>query len=172
MLNEHLTAWETKYPALVEEIKDGLYVDNGIGEGENVEVTKKKAEITEIFQDATFNLHKLHSNVAELEDLPQNDQQDNTGQPDRTFAKEKFGTHGPGSKTLGMSWNKKEDTLSVVVDKERSVATTKRGAQAQLASIYDPLGLVSPTTQQDQTLGSRTPGSLEETVDRMVRAVT
>ena len=47
--------------------------------GENVEVTKKKVETTEIFQDATFNLHKWHSNVAKLEDVPQNDQRDNTG---------------------------------------------------------------------------------------------
>ena len=63
--------------------------DNG---GENVgEVTKKKAETTEIFQDATFNLHKWHSNVAELEDVPQNDQRNNTGQPDTTSQRNSLG---------------------------------------------------------------------------------
>ena len=46
---------------------------------------------------------------------------------------------------LGLPWSKKEDTLSVdAVNKEP--ATTKRSALLQLASVYDPPGLTSPTT--------------------------
>ena len=87
VLNEHLTAWETKHPALVEEIKKGLYVDDVMTGGENVdEVTEKKLKTTEIFQDATFKLHKWHSNEAELEGMPQDEQANKTDVP--TFAKE------------------------------------------------------------------------------------
>ena len=92
-LNEHLTAWETKHPALVEEIKKGLYVDNVMTGGANVkEVTEKKLNTTEIFQDATFKLHKWHSNEAKLESMPQDEQANKTDVP--TFAKEQFETHG------------------------------------------------------------------------------
>ena len=46
---------------------------------------------------------------------------------------------------MGLPWNKSDDTLSVVTSNV-DVANTKRAALSQLAKIYDPLGLVSPTT--------------------------
>ena len=52
-----------------------------------------------------------------------------------------------------MSWNREKDTLSVVLDKERRATTTKSpGALSNLASVYDPLGLVSPTTLQGKLI--------------------
>ena len=47
------------------------------------------------------------------------------------------------SRILGLSWNKKRDTVSVEVPSEQA-RLTKRGTLAKLAKIYDPLGLVSP----------------------------
>ena len=62
-----------------------------------------------------------------------------------TFAKQQLGPRHAETKLLRLPWNKKEDTLSVdTVNKEP--ATTKRSALSQLASVYDPLGLISPTT--------------------------
>ncbi len=47
---------------------DGLYVDHLMLGGPNVEeVAEKKAATTEMFEDATFALHKWHSNREELE---------------------------------------------------------------------------------------------------------
>ena len=82
--------------------------------------------------------------------MPQDEQANKTDVP--TFAKEQFGTHGAESKLLGMSWNREKDALSVVLDKERRATTTKRGALSNLASVYDPLGLVSPTTLQGKLI--------------------
>ena len=129
-------------------IQDQL--EKGIVKPAPLIATEKKLKTSEIFQDATFKLHKWHSNEAELESMSQDEQANKTDVP--TFAKEQFGTHGAESKLLGMSWNREKDTLSVVLDKERRAATTKRGALSNLASVYDPLGLVSPTTLQGKLI--------------------
>ena len=87
VLNEHLKSWEKEYPDLVKEIMDGLYIDDVMTGGENVyEVAEKKAKAIEVFEDASFTLHKWHSNVNELEDRettlrePTNDPEDNVCQ--------------------------------------------------------------------------------------------
>ena len=148
VLNEHLTGWEKEYPALVKEIKDGLYVDDVMLGGDDVDdVKRKKANTVEVFDDATFSLHKWHSNVTELEGAAQTADDSDVGNLETTFAKQQLGTgNETGTKILGMGWNKSEDTLSVIVNNEESAATTKRKALSQVASIYDPLGIVSPTT--------------------------
>ena len=82
--------------------------------------------------------------------MPHDEQAHKTDVP--TFAKEQLRTHGAESMLLGMSWDREKDTLSVVLDKERKATTTKRGALSNLAGVYDPLGLVSPTTLQGKLI--------------------
>ena len=49
------------------------------------------------------------------------------------------------AKTLGVSWNLNSDELGVVCDVNlKSVPATKRELLSYIASIYDPLGLLSP----------------------------
>lgn len=58
----------------MEEIERELYVDDILSGGPTTEeVKQKKATTTEIFAQATFHLHKWHSNVKELEldDVPE-----------------------------------------------------------------------------------------------------
>ena len=45
---------------------------------------------------------------------------------------------------LGLPWNKEKDTIAVTFPKE-SADITKRGILHFLASVYDPIGLASPT---------------------------
>ena len=47
------------------------------------------------------------------------------------------------SKLLGLPWDKVQDTLRVVFPAE-TAELTKRGVLANLAKVYDPLGLVLP----------------------------
>ena len=54
-------------------------------------------------------------------------------------------SQGENSSLLGLAWNKERDTVAITVPQERATLT-KRGILAKLAKIYDPLGLVSPTT--------------------------
>jgi hypothetical protein len=96
-----------------------------MGGGTTVEETgQKKAAVVvvEVFEDATFRIHKWHSNTPELE--PTNEVQ--TEPEEITYSKNKLGgVDQPEGKLLGLSWNRQQDTL---------------------AKIYDPLGLVFPTT--------------------------
>jgi hypothetical protein len=50
VISHHLKSWEQEYPDVVKEIRDGLYVDDLMVGGSNVEeVAEKKATTTEVF---------------------------------------------------------------------------------------------------------------------------
>ena len=146
VLNEHLKSLEERYPTLVKEILDGLYVDDLMTGGANAkEVREKQIKAIEVFQDATFRLHKWHSNVEHLENTESNPSKELVDVDQSTFAKRQLGHSQSEKKLLGLPWNKSEVTLSVVTVSQEP-ATTKRSALSQLAGVYDPLGLISPTT--------------------------
>lgn len=63
-----------------------------------------------------------------------------------TFAKQQLGEPCVrGSSLLGLGWNKECDDMIVSFPEWKS-DPTKRGILRKLASIYDPLGSVSPVT--------------------------
>ena len=91
-----------------------------------------------IFRDAKFELHKWHSNKATLET-------ENKQEEEQTFAKAKLGVKPGETKLLGLLWNKENDTLLTTFPETPSELTEKEILRF-LASVYDPFGLVSPTT--------------------------
>ena len=135
----HLKLWELQKP-IVKDLLESMYVDDLISGEVNVQqVVSLKEGAIEIFKDASFNLHKWHSNVPELETKQSTD-------GDLCYAKQQLET-GSGGKTtlLGLSWDKIADTIGVNIPDEKAVPT-KRGILAKIAKLYDPLGLASPTT--------------------------
>lgn len=148
VLRCHFASWESRKPKIVAELRNSLYVDDLVGGGATVEEAKElKQQSTEIFEDATFTLHKWHSNAAVLEDP--------TCTPpgkEETYAKQQLGEPmGEESSILGLGWNKVRDELSISFPEEKAVET-KRGVLRKLATIYDPLGFVSPLTLQGKLL--------------------
>ncbi len=143
VINQHLDNWEDQYPEIVKELRDGIYVDDLMTGGTTVKETEqKKATAVEVFEDATFTIHKWHSNAPELEPISEVP----TEPEETTYAKSKLGgVEQPEGKLLGLPWNRKQDTLSVTLTKEYDTAT-KIGVLSKMAKIYDPLGLISPTT--------------------------
>ena len=142
VINEHLRHWETKYTEAVKEIRDNLYVDDLITGGESVQsIGTKRLRTVEVFEDATFHLHKWHSNDSTLENY------DRTNQPeeDLTYAKQHLGSNECEAKLLGLPWNKTEGALTIRTSSEREIST-KREALSELFKVYDPLGLASPST--------------------------
>ncbi len=117
-------------------------MDDLISGGENVNSAGKlKNKATEIFANATFTLHKWHSNVRELESSDKVN-------PEvlETFAKQQLGIpKGEEASILGLPWKKKEDTIGVKFP-SGPAEPTKRGILGKVARIYDPLGLVAPFT--------------------------
>ncbi len=144
VLNEHLNCWEAKHPDLVKEIRDDLYVDDLMLGGDDItKVRAKRSKAIDVFEDTTFHLQKWHSNVENLEENERVTVL--TTEDETTFAKHQLGIDIPNIKLLGLSWDKAKDTISVVMNKGVP-AITKKGTLSHLAKVYDPLGLVSPTT--------------------------
>lgn len=101
--------------------------------------SEKKA--VQIFSNATFQLHKWHSNVKQLEE----DTNLIVASEEQSFAKQQLNVKPTESKMLGLKWDKEQDILAVVIPEEET-QPTKRGILGKMAKIYDPLGLIAPLT--------------------------
>lgn len=124
----HLSSYKD---SVAENLKNNIYVDNvitgarDIGEAK-VMYTKAKS----MFKDASMNLREWLTNNKELlEFIPSIDKADTNG-----------------VKVLGQNWKVEEDTLTIAVPKvgTESLGLTKRCVLKTIASVFDPLGLVSP----------------------------
>ena len=83
-----------------------------------------KEKATVVFRDACFTLHKWQSIAPEL----QADQSSAEDAEEATYTKQQLGApRGKMSRILGLSWNKKRDTVTARL--------TKRGILAKLAKI-------------------------------------
>ena len=87
-------------------------------------------------------MHKWHSK----EKLLEGDQIE-AGDSEQTYAKQQLGVTHDETKLLGLHWSKSEDKITVTFPTKLG-ETTKRGVLQTLASIYDPIGIVSPVTLQ------------------------
>ena len=147
VVERHLESWEAREPELVAKIRKSLYVDDLLSGKPTVADAKVfKEGAIKIFEDAKFTLHKWHANVPELEG------EQPSMETESTFAKQQLGPSTDAeSSLLGLSWNKEADVFSVVVP-EMKTTVTKRELLRNLASIYDPLGLVSPVTLKGKTI--------------------
>ncbi len=107
-----------------------------------------KEETVEIFNRAGFQLHKWHSNVLELEnDQTREDNQSKTD--DESYATTWL--KKDETKLLGLKWDKRNDMLAVKFpDKQKKI--TKTAVLQSVASIYDPLGIVSPVTLEGKLI--------------------
>ena len=128
---------------IIEKIDEDLYVDDLTSGDVTVEGAQKlKSVATESFRRAGFELHKWNSNAPELEE-----QDTISGSADQSFAKEQLGVARKDNKILGIYWMKVEDAIGIKIpDTVAKVVYTKRGILVFLASIYDPLGIISPCT--------------------------
>ena len=103
------------------------------------ELRTLKETAVAVFGEAQFELHKGHSSAPEFEV---------SSAPDdcnQSYAKEQLGVKLGETKTLGLPWDKTEDTIAVTFP-EPSPEVTKREMLRFLASIYDLLGVASPVS--------------------------
>ena len=140
-IKHHSERYEKGQPETVMDLKQNMYVDGVIEEGDNMESAKKfKEKIAKMFNGAGFKLHKWHSNVAELEE----EEGVSQIETDKTYAKQQLSKGDTKATIFGISWNKQDDQLEVKFP-QRHTEVTKRAVLQYLASAYDPIGLISPT---------------------------
>ena len=99
-----------------------------------------------MFRQATFHLHKWHSNVTELELTEETETGD-----DLSYTKQQLGIKPRVCGLLGLKWNKLTDEVGVTIPEEVA-QPTKRGILGKVARIYDPLGPIAPITLQGKLL--------------------
>ena len=127
-----------------------MYVDDLLTGGQTIPQAEDRKERTvEIFEDASFKLHKWNSNASELEV----NGEPSAGNDEETYAKQQLGGDSTDTRTLGLKWNKSSDTLTVSFPTVHIVSTTtKRTILSKLAKVYDPLGVVSPITLEGKII--------------------
>ena len=110
VLECHFDAWAKKYPDFIKELRRSLYVDDLLTGGKTVlEARVRKEKSNEVLNVATFQLHKWHSNVEELE----RDGDGAGSNEEQSFAKQQFGVQPSETRMLGLKWNKVEDILTI-----------------------------------------------------------
>ncbi|CAD6196229.1 unnamed protein product [Caenorhabditis auriculariae] len=116
---------------LAQEILRNCYVDNifyGSDTCNDGEIFYRKSK--KIFHDAAMNLCQFTSNDDTLNTFFMNAE-----------AKPKESCN---QKLLGIQWNTERDEIAVVLPQVQQGLLTKRRVLQQTASVYDPLGLITP----------------------------
>ncbi|KAI1712841.1 pao retrotransposon peptidase domain-containing protein [Ditylenchus destructor] len=115
---------------LAAELKHNMYVDDGtLGAESEEEALFKCSQSKLIFQRAGMNLRGyLVNSDAVMSQIPEEDRSNNDN-----------------PKFLGIPWNSQLDELTIKFPTQSTaVVPTRRSVLAELASTFDPLGLVSP----------------------------
>ena len=95
----------------IEDIQENLFVDDlTSGDQTYQEVMVLKETAKDVLASAGFTLHKIHSNLPEVED-----KQHHPSNPESTmtYAKQHVGTKPSETKILGIPWDKGRDELSI-----------------------------------------------------------
>lgn len=127
------------FPTTVEKAIKGTYIDDVITGADTVEEAKElRTQLSEIFASGGFHLRKWASNsTAALAGVPEEDIEVKAAieLDDSTTIK-----------TLGIHWQPCSDEFKFVYHQPQISQPTKRVILSQIASLYDPLGLLAPTS--------------------------
>ena len=170
VLRHHLESFNDTDPELTSKVKENFFVDDvvtGADSAESAYQLYQKAK--DVLRQGGFTLRKWKSNNqdlmqrindAEKSNILENGQKENPEIQD-SFAKETLGTtadkHESKTKVLGIGWDMQSDTLEINLSKVSNLdlnpgLPTKRIILSTLASIFDPLGLVSPVLVSPKVL--------------------
>jgi hypothetical protein len=138
-LKETAKRFEWKYGRKASEfIENEFYVDDGltsvIGVTDAIQLVKDSKNLC---AEGGFNLQKfISSHVEVIESIPLEDRA-------KGVKNLNFEEHLPVEPALGVHWNVNEDTFQYKVEL-KDKPDTRRGILSNVASIFDPLGLVAP----------------------------
>ena len=126
-----------KFPIGAQALKNNFYVDDGlVGANSLREASEIQQQLTLMLNSAGMKLKKWCANTPKvLSGIPTEDQE---------IALHFDAAEDQYTKTLGLTWMPKCDSLKIKAKMEAKKSTTKRSVTSDVARIYDPLGLVGP----------------------------
>ena len=153
-IRDHLKKFEEQYPETVEKIRQSLYVDDlDAGDDDAVKAWKLYEETKFIFSEAGMNIRKWRTNDPVLNERFKKAESDPDGKDQDSYSTENLNPKEIAPvKVLGIPWDVADDMmifslkpLEEYTYKNRcSRKITKRTLLRALASIFDPLGILSP----------------------------
>lgn len=141
VIQHHAKQLIEKYPEACRVILEDSYMDDISSGCETLnEAIELQRNVTAILAEASFPLRKWVSNSNELmKCIPESDKEGAGTKTDHGY--QKFVS------TLGLRWLYESDKISCkMTNKASSNKMTKRSILSEIASIYDPLGLLAPIT--------------------------
>ena len=134
---ENARRHENLYPMAAETVLKSTYMDDSIDsmetEEEGIELYR---QLDALWSLASMQARKWISNSPKVITA--------TPEEDRATQLNVSDGQGPVIKALGLSWESKDDVLSISsADVPPDLPLTKRNVLRQIASVFDPLGLVS-----------------------------
>ena len=146
-IRKHLEKYISDHPQVIEKILQSLYVDDVTTGAKNVkEAVNLYHIVKQIFRDAGMNIRKWKSNSIEFLDSIREEYL-SKGERDQDTM----------TKVLGVLWNTNIDQLVFKVPsvEDMNQIDTRRELLSFTASIFDPLGILSPLTLRLKVLFQR-----------------
>ncbi|XP_055714825.1 uncharacterized protein LOC129808944, partial [Phlebotomus papatasi] len=122
---------QVQFPLAAKALKQNFYVDDCLISFPSIPEAKEcRLQLTELLASAGMTLAKWCVNDPQI--------------TDHSDQRESCDIFPEKSKALGMIWLPQDDQFTFKLTKDFSKANTKREVLAAIASLYDPLGLISP----------------------------
>ena len=151
ILKETAYRFGAKYGKVAQEaVEQDFYVDDFLKSVQSVKhATQLRQNVQCLLQHGSFKLRKWRSNSTEvLETIPEEDRSKSAvlclSNPDDK-------QHSPG-KTLGVAWDSNNDTFTFLYQNPEISTMTRRKVLSAMASLFDPLGQLSPFTVRGKVL--------------------
>jgi len=156
VISHHLDKYQDQLRELTQSIKSSFYVDDLVSGAATVKEAFSMYSVAKrVMAEGGFNLRKWSSNSQELMSRIAQVESGSSGeatvdQPQCKGNSLQFvvGNGDPQSKLLGVGWDSGSDELhfnfSALIDQVRRLPPSRRSSLKVTASIFDPLGILSP----------------------------
>ena len=134
---ENARKYRDLYSLAAETVLKSTYMDDSIDSVESEEEgVKLYYELKELWAKASMEARKWVSNSPKvLEVIPEKDRASEITINDG---------ENPTTKTLGLAWNSQKDEFKIPTSEMPRLQITKRNVLKKIATIFDPLGFISP----------------------------
>ena len=148
-INHQLEKYRNQKPGVIEKIENSLYVDNlSTGADEPKSAIELCKTAKSIFAKGNMNLRKWRSNNRDVNEFIERKHESiEESREDTSFVSLMLNPDEESeNKVLEIPWNTKHDefVISFQIQKSTENVVTKRELLKRIASVFDPVGILSP----------------------------